>query len=120
MVMKTATVNSIRSDSVAPRGFKKTEIGLVPLDWEVRKLDEDIDLLTGFPFPSNKYVSHGIRLLRGSNIKREEIDWSKEITRYWEEVTFQLEHYLLREGDVVVAMDGSLVGRSFARLSKGV
>ncbi len=96
----------------------QTEIGVIPKDWEVRKLDGNIDLLTGFPFPSDKYVSHGIRLLRGSNIKRGEIDWSEEITRYWGEVTFQLQNYLLREGDLVIAMDGSLVGRSFARLSK--
>lgn len=99
-------------------GYTQTEIGVIPKDWEVRKLDNNIDLLTGFPFPSNKYVSYGIRLLRGSNIKRGEIDWSDEITRYWEEVTFQLQNYLLREGDLVIAMDGSLVGRSFARLSK--
>jgi type I restriction enzyme S subunit len=86
--------------------------------WEAKKLGGEIDLLTGFPFPSNQYVPNGVRLLRGSNIKRDEIDWSEEITQHWGEVTFQLEQYLLKEGDIVIAMDGSLVGKSFARLSK--
>src|SRR5438552_2395298 len=118
MVMSIAAVSSIRGDDAAPHGFKKTEIGLVPVDWEVRRIGGEIDLLTGFPFPSKKYVPHGIRLLRGSNIKGGEVDWSKETTRYWREVTFELEHYLLGEGDIVIAMDGSLVGKSFARLSR--
>lgn len=100
------------------QGFKKTDLGIIPEDWEVKSIGGEIDLKTGFPFPSNKYTSTGIRLLRGSNIKRGKTDWSEEITEYWEKVTFELEPYVLNEGDIVIAMDGSLVGRSFARLSK--
>jgi len=100
------------------KGYKQTDIGIIPSDWEVKPLDKEIDLLTGFPFPSNKYSEAGIRLLRGSNVKRGETDWSENITQYWEQLTPELKMYLLQEGDIVIAMDGSLVGRSFARLSK--
>lgn len=86
--------------------------------WEVKELEHNIDLLTGFPFPSNKYSSKGIKLLRGSNIKRGVTDWSEDITQYWEKITPELKQYLLSEGDIVIAMDGSLVGKSFAKLSK--
>jgi type I restriction enzyme S subunit len=99
-------------------GYKQTEVGVVPEDWEVKPIGSEIDLLTGFPFSSDKYASTGIKLLRGSNIKRGKTDWSEEITEYWDKVTFELRPYVLNEGDIVVAMDGSLVGRSFARLSK--
>ena len=84
--------------------------------WVVKPISEDIDLLTGYPFPSNKYKESGIKLLRCSNIKRGNTDWSEDITQYWEKITFELKQYVLKEGDIVIAMDGSLVGKSFARL----
>jgi len=100
------------------KGYKQTEVGVVPEDWEVKSLDKEIDLLTGFPFPSSKYTETGIKLLRGSNIKRGVTDWSEDITQYWERLTPELKQYILEEDDIVIAMDGSLVGRSFAQLKK--
>ena len=87
-------------------------------EWEMKAIGKEIDLLTGFPFPSSQYSSCGIKLLRGSNIKRGVTDWSDDITEFWEEITPNLKNYTLNEGDIVIAMDGSLVGRSFAILSK--
>ena len=87
-------------------------------EWEVKQIGTEIDLLTGFPFPSNSYSEHGIKLLRGSNVKRGVTHWSEDTTQYWEKITPELKLYVLDEGDIVIAMDGSLVGRSFARLSK--
>ena len=99
-------------------GYKNTEIGVIPEEWEVSKIEPLIDLLTGFPFPSNKYSKTGIRLLRGSNIKRGVTDWSEDITQFWSVATPEIKKYLLQENDIVIAMDGSLVGKSFAQLSK--
>lgn len=85
--------------------------------WITKPIGDDIDLLTGYPFPSNKYSKSGTRLLRGSNVKRGITDWNSEITQYWDVITSDLKEYILRDGDIVIAMDGSLVGRSFAQLS---
>lgn len=98
--------------------YKKSDYGLIPIDWNVKQISEEIDLLTGFPFSSKDYSDSGIRLLRGSNIKRGVTDWSNDITQYWPVVTPELKHYILLQGDIVIAMDGSLVGRSFARLTE--
>lgn len=98
-------------------GYKQTEMGVIPQDWECVAIGPAIDLLTGFPFPSSGYTKAGVRLLRGSNIKRGATDWSDDGTQYWPAITFNIREYVLRAGDVVVAMDGSLVGRSFAMLS---
>jgi type I restriction enzyme, S subunit len=86
--------------------------------WTRNQLGAKIDLLTGFPFPSQSYSDHGIRLLRGSNIKRGVTDWSDEITKCWSRITSDITQYQLQAGDIVIAMDGSLVGRSFAQLSE--
>ena len=102
---------------LAKLGYKQTEVGLIPEDWGYSEIGAFIDLLTGFPFPSKGYVPSGIRLLRGSNIKRGNTDWSDDQTAYWPSVSTDIRKYALGVGDIVVAMDGSLVGRSFASLS---
>jgi type I restriction enzyme S subunit len=98
-------------------GYKQTEVGVIPEEWDSRRIGDDIDLLTGFPFPSSGYADAGIRLLRGSNVKRGQTDWTDAITQYWPALTPDITRYELKDGDLVIAMDGSLVGRSFARLS---
>jgi type I restriction enzyme, S subunit len=99
-------------------GSKNTEVGLIPKDWECLAIGNSIDLLTGFPFPSIGYSKSGVRLLRGSNVKRDFTDWSEEGTEFWPTITSEIRKYALKAGDIVVAMDGSLVGRSFAMLSE--
>lgn len=99
-------------------GYKRTEVGVIPADWNATPIGPLIDLLTGFPFPSAGYALGGVRLLRCSNIKRGVTDWSEEITQYWPRSDTKYEEYTMQCGDLVIAMDGSLVGRSFARLSK--
>ncbi|MEI6714363.1 MAG: restriction endonuclease subunit S [Verrucomicrobiota bacterium] len=97
--------------------FKQTEVGKIPEDWDVTEIGDGIDLLTGYPFPSSEYATTGVRLLRGSNVKRGQTDWDEDITQYWEAITPDIRRYELKDGDLVIAMDGSLVGRSYARLA---
>lgn len=86
-------------------------------EWTRKQIGGEIDLLTGFPFSSNSYSDSGVRLLRGSNIKRGVTDWNDDITQFWPAITSDIKQYELRAGDIVIAMDGSLVGRSFAQLT---
>ena len=99
------------------RECKQTEFGEIPNDWDYKPIGKEIDLLTGFPFSSNKYSSDGIKLLRGSNVKRGILDWSESLTKYWTAIVPEIKQYLLQEGDIIIAMDGSLVGKSYARIS---
>lgn len=103
-------------EQLVPKEYKQTEVGVIPKDWEVAKVGDVCDLLTGFPFPSKKYTNSGVRLLRGSNVKRNHTDWSDSITQYWPEINVNIRQYELQGGDIVISMDGSLVGRSFAQL----
>lgn len=97
-------------------GYKQTEAGLIPEDWRWSSMGEEAELLTGFPFQSSGFTKSGVRLLRGSNVKRGAVDWSTDITQYWPAVGGKSQAYELRAGDLVVAMDGALVGRSFATI----
>lgn len=78
-----------------PKGFKKAPV------------TELADVITGFAFKSSEYVSDSkdsIRLCRGTNTLTSYFDWSD--TAYWPKNKLEkLEGYLLREGDVILAMD---------------
>ena len=98
-------------------GYKLTEAGVIPEDWRVSCMGDEVDLLTGFPFPSSGFAKSGVRLLRGSNVKRGVVDWSTDITQHWPAVDAKTSGYELRTGDLVIALDGALVGRSFAAIA---
>jgi type I restriction enzyme S subunit len=87
-------------------------------EWTVKQIGGQIDLLTGFPFSSSQYTESGVRLLRGSNVKRGETDWSADLVQCWPKISSEIAQYELQGGDLVISMDGSLVGRSYARLSE--
>jgi len=74
--------------------------------WKQTTLGTEIDLLAGFAFKSAKYTSteNDIRLLRGDNIIQGCLRWD-DVKRWSANDTEEYERYLLREGDVVLAMD---------------
>lgn len=57
--------------------------------------------------------------MRGKNVKRGYFDFNEDDDRYWESPD-GLEKYLLQDKDIIISMDGSLVGKSFAMLSKSI
>jgi restriction endonuclease S subunit len=42
-------------------GFKQTEVGLIPEDWEAKRLDEILRVIGGGTFKSKDRVSDGMR-----------------------------------------------------------
>ncbi|MBF0230079.1 MAG: restriction endonuclease subunit S [Desulfamplus sp.] len=48
-------------------GYKKTEVGVIPEDWEIFIFGDIIDYTKGFPFRSKDYQEDGIRIIRVSD-----------------------------------------------------
>ena len=87
-------------------------------EWEETTLGEHVELATGEAFQSASFGTtpdSGTRLARGDNVKEGEFEWGEK-ARYWPELTPDLERYLLREGDVLLGMDGSKVGKNWVRV----
>lgn len=84
--------------------------------WGKKKLGEVGELLTGNAFESKKFIKSGILLVRGMNVKRGYLDVSEDISEYWP-TSKGLENYLLEENDIVIQMDGALIGKSYAKIS---
>lgn len=85
--------------------------------WRSVKLGEYIDLLTGYPFKSELFSENpsGIKLVRGDNITTGKLRWGEK-TRYWRDITPKLKKYFLSDSDVLIPMDGSLVGKNFVQI----
>lgn len=85
-------------------------IGEIPAHWEISKLGNYIDILSGYPFPSSGFTVKGIKLLRGINVDVNQLRWSETV--YWDEKkTDNLEQYKLEAGDIVIGMDRPLIGK---------
>lgn len=85
-------------------------------DWVQSNLAECTDLLTGNPFNSKEFTSNGIFLVRGMNVKRGYLDKSTNLSEYWPS-SKGLEQYLLKPEDIVIQMDGALIGKSYAKIN---
>jgi type I restriction enzyme S subunit len=83
---------------------------MVPEGWHRTKVGEQVNLLSGFPFKSSEYSDNeeDIRLLRGDNIGQGKLRWRN--SKRWDRNQFdELKRYHLEVGDLIVAMDRTLV-----------
>ena len=90
-------------------------------EWKKTMLGIEVDLLTGFPFRSERYTDadDSIRLVRGDNIVQGALRWDG-VKRWPGSESAEYELYQLREGDVVLAMDRPWIeaGLKYAAISK--
>jgi type I restriction enzyme S subunit len=95
---------------VVRKGYKQTEVGVIPEDWEVRKLGEMAAFKTG-PFGSalhrSDYVNDGIPIVNPMQILNGKI----VPTRYMaitQDAARKLTDFLLPEGAVVIGRRGDM------------
>ncbi|MEO6904177.1 MAG: restriction endonuclease subunit S, partial [Bacteroidia bacterium] len=88
--------------------------------WEYSKIENYIDLFSGIALKSEDISDDesGIPILRGINITEGYIRHSKEIDKYFLDDIEKFDKYLVKENDIVIAMDGSKVGKNVALINK--
>ena len=78
-----------------------------PKEFKKGPITELADVITGFAFRSNEYISdapEGVRLCRGANTLTGYFDWNETV--YWPKNRLEnLEGYLIKAGDIILAMD---------------
>jgi len=94
--------------------------GTIPNDWAYKSVIENIEFLTGPAFDSSKFNmdQSGPKLVRGINLTRGATRWTQDKTKYWNHNLNELEKFQLVEKDILIGMDGSLVGKNYAYLRK--
>ncbi len=92
-----------------------------PRGWITKTLGDAADIVTGFAFRSDEYVTDGdsVRLCRGANVLPGRIDWS-DLARWPTSKTSGMTEFVLEPGDVVTAMDRPWISEGFkiARVSE--
>lgn len=86
-----------------PQGYKQTELGVIPKDWEVVELEQGLSFQVGFPFVSEHFNGDaiGLRLVRNRDLKSDD-----QIIYY--SGKYQIE-YVVHNGNVLVSMDGDFL-----------
>ena len=56
-------------------------------------------------------------MVRGKNITTGNLRWGDD-TRWWDDSSIDLSKYMLKADDIVIGMDGSLVGKNYAKISE--
>jgi type I restriction enzyme S subunit len=87
-------------------GYKVTEVGVIPKDWEVVTLGDVIDYTKGFPFRSADYTTGGVRIIRVSDTTHDSISESAPI--FISPITSEsYSKWSLNEFDIIVSTVGS-------------
>ena len=83
-------------------------------EWKEFRLSEIAEITTGFPFKGDKYSIKGVRVVRGENVTIGDLRW--DTIKCWDEHFDQFDKYSLKNGDIVIGMDGSRVGKNRAQI----
>lgn len=107
-------------NSLAESAFPVSEVKSylnAPEEYQGRTLAPIRELVTfqvGYPFKSTEYSAQGDRLLRGSNVGVNRLNWEAEITCYWPtDRRSEVSEYILVDGDIVIAMDRPFIAEGF-------
>ena len=85
--IKQATMQQLLTGKVRLAGFskglkqayKRTEVGMIPEDWEVRTLGEIGECFIGLTYQPGNVQSHGLLVLRSSNITNNELTFTDNV-----------------------------------------
>ena len=84
-------------------GYKQTEVGVIPEDWECMESGALATYFGGNAFKSEAAVSNGIRWLKIANVGKQRAQWN-EVSYLPNSYAADFKDYILREGDVVMAL----------------
>lgn len=89
-------------------GYKKTKLGYIPIDWDIKLLGELCNKITDGTHKTPQYVLDGVKFISAKNIVNGKIDWSdtKYITN--EEHETLVKRCNPEDGDILLAKSGTL------------
>ena len=96
----------------------KDENGEAFPDWEKKRLSDIIKIIGGNAFKSFNFRSHGIPVIRISNISSKNNYLDLQNIVYHQELIKDL-NYTIKEGDLLIAMSGATTGKASISNFKG-
>ncbi len=87
-------------------GYRQTDIGIIPQDWEACHLGGIVDYTKGFAFRAVDYQSRGVRVIRVSDTTFDDIKDTEAIHISSEKAT-KYKKWMLKEDDLIISTVGS-------------
>lgn len=107
--LKKGLMQTLLTKGIGHIKFKKTEIGEIPEEWSIKKIDDVINLIKSGLSRSLKDEDIGVPCIRSNNISNYKFD--KSDLKYWfleDDKGANINDYILREGDILVNFINSL------------
>lgn len=90
--------------------FKKTDLGQIPVEWEIGRLGDLISVQNGYAFKSSQWQEEGIPVVKIKNIAPPIISL-KDVAFVNNDLKENLDRFLLRKGDYLIGMTGAEIGK---------
>lgn len=106
------------NNNQVPPGYKQTEVGVIPEDWEVKLLPEIAWFQEGPGFRNYQFAQSGVKLLNGTNIFRGKLTLDTT-NRYISvgEAFGSYKHFLVDVGDILIASSGITIDKFHEKLA---
>jgi type I restriction enzyme, S subunit len=90
--------------------FKESDLGKIPKDWSASTFSDVMKIQGGFAFKSKDFRDKGFSVIKIKNINEDgtvNVDDCDRVSN----VNKKLDNFLLKKGDVIIAMTGATVGK---------
>ncbi len=88
-------------------------IGEIPKYWEVKRLKTYTELVNGYAFNSDEFVSEGIQLLRISNLYNNKLSLDRQPTFISKDSLSKYKDWVVSRGDILISLTGTLGKRDY-------
>ena len=106
--VKKGLMQQLLTKGIGHTEFKQTEIGEIPIEWDIMNLGKLVKLQGGYAFKSTDYCLGGIQLIRISNLFGKYLNLEKEPVFLPIEYKDKYSQYLLNCGDLIMCMTGTV------------
>ncbi|MDY0236423.1 MAG: restriction endonuclease subunit S [Gudongella sp.] len=89
-------------------GYKETEVGWIPEDWEVTSIGDVANFQGGFAFKSTDYQVEGTKLLKIANVQQNRLIW-RDINYLPSDYLEKHSDFSISVGDVIIAMTRPII-----------
>ncbi|WOE67597.1 restriction endonuclease subunit S [Aeromonas allosaccharophila] len=102
---------ALRPDGT-PKGYKPSELGEIPEDWEVVNFSSAVWFQEGPGVRQYQFTYSGVKLLNGTNIDKGMLLLDKTQRFISEKLAYgQYSHFMIDEGDILIACSGVTIER---------
>lgn len=96
-----------------PQGYKDTPLGVIPQEWEVKRLEDISTIKGGYAFDSSKFKDCGqYQIVKMSNLYEGLLDLERSKS-FIDEISAAEFEYLLKPNDILITLTGTIGKRDY-------